>query len=81
MLHVRPREEGGARLGVVVAKRLARHASTRNLVKRIAREQFRRRRGELPAVDLIVRLHAPVAGVTRKMLNDDMVRLLERLHR
>lgn len=81
MVHYRPSDGAGARLGVVVAKRLAKHATTRNLVKRIVREQFRRRRNTLPAADLIVRLHAPVAGATRAMLNDDMVRLLERLRR
>jgi ribonuclease P protein component len=47
-----------ARLGVVAAKRLAPRAVTRNLVKRIAREQFRL--SSLPCLDCIVRLSAPL---------------------
>ena len=81
MLHYRPCEQPGARLGVVVAKRLAKRANLRNLVKRIVREQFRRRRSALPAVDMIVRLHAPVDQATRRMINDDIVRLLDRLQK
>ncbi len=79
MVHYRPNGLTTARLGVVVAKRLAKRATLRNLVKRIVREQFRRHRASLPMLDLIVRLHAPVANATRAMINDDMVRLLERL--
>ncbi len=59
MLYVRPNTHGHARLGVVVAKRLAPRAVTRNLVKRIAREIFRK--AELKAVDCIVRLSQPLA--------------------
>ena len=79
ILHYRPNDLGRARLGVVVAKKLARRANTRNLVKRIVREQFRRRRVHLSAFDMVIRLHAPVALATRRMLNDDVTRLMERL--
>lgn len=81
MLHYRPNGVDGARLGVVVAKRLAKRANVRNLVKRIVREQFRRRRASLPPVDIVMRLHAPVNEATRRMINEDVVRLLERLPR
>lgn len=53
---------GHPRLGVVVAKRLAQRAVTRNMIKRMAREAFRM--AALPAVDCIIRLTAPV--VTRQ---------------
>ena len=49
MVHYRPNSLDTARLGVVVAKKLAKRANVRNLVKRIAREIFRRQRAELPA--------------------------------
>lgn len=81
MLHYRPSDLPEARLGVVVAKRLAKRANVRNLVKRIVREQFRIRRAALPTVDIVMRLHAPVNTATRRMLNEDVVRLLERLPR
>ena len=45
---------GHARLGIVVAKRLAQRAVTRNMIKRMAREIFRR--SELTASDCIIRL-------------------------
>lgn len=45
---------GHARLGVVVAKRLAQRAVTRNMIKRMARELFRR--SEIAAADYIIRL-------------------------
>ncbi|TDN45057.1 ribonuclease P protein component [Azoarcus indigens] len=81
MLHYRPNDLGTARLAVVVAKKLAKRANVRNLVKRIAREIFRRERVNLPAADLIARLHAPVALATRADLNRDLRQLLERLPR
>ena len=81
MLHYRPNGLDTARLGVVVAKKLAKRANVRNLVKRIAREIFRRQRSMLPAHDLIARLHAPVATATRADLNRDLLALLARLPR
>ncbi len=47
-----------ARLGVVVAKRLAPRAVTRNAVKRAARETFRQM--ALPPLDCVVRLARPL---------------------
>jgi ribonuclease P protein component len=58
VLYARLNDRPCARLGVVVAKRLAPRAVTRNTVKRVARELFRQ--SELPAVDCIVRLSRPV---------------------
>ncbi len=59
VLYLRPNPTGQARLGVVVAKRLAPRAVTRNLIKRLAREIFRK--ASLGGVDCIVRLsQAPV---------------------
>ena len=79
VVHYRPNELGTARLGVVVAKKLAKRANVRNLVKRIVREQFRKIRMTLPHQDLIVRLHAPVRDATRAMINEDIVQLFARL--
>ena len=47
---------GSARLGLVLPKRLARLAVTRNLVRRQAREAFRARAPNLPSLDLVLRL-------------------------
>ena len=58
MLYTRSNELPHARLGVVVAKRFAPRAVTRNTIKRVTRELFRV--AQLPAVDCIVRLARPV---------------------
>lgn len=58
VLYTRPTELPHARLGVVVAKRFAPRAVTRNTIKRVTRELFRL--NALPALDCIVRLSKPV---------------------
>lgn len=58
MLYTRNNGLGAARLGVVVAKRLAPRAVTRNMIKRVTRELFRQ--SALPALDCIVRLSKPI---------------------
>jgi ribonuclease P protein component len=58
VLYARANQLAKARLGVVVAKRFAPRAVTRNAVKRATRELFRQ--SVLPAVDCIVRLTKPV---------------------
>lgn len=58
VLYTRPTELPHARLGVVVAKRFAPRAVTRNTIKRVTRELFRL--NALPALDCIVRLSRPV---------------------
>jgi ribonuclease P protein component len=78
-LYYRPNELDTARLGVTVAKKLVRRANGRNLVRRIAREVFRRQRETLPPCDLVIRLHAPVGAARRAELNLDVRQLLKRL--
>lgn len=58
VLYARPNTLPHARLGVVVAKRFAPRAVTRNTIKRVARELFRV--SQFSALDLIVRLSGPV---------------------
>lgn len=49
-----------ARLGMIVAKRLARRAVTRNTIKRVLREAFRAQRHALPQRDFVFRLVAAI---------------------
>jgi len=44
----------GARLGLAIAKRVARRAVDRNRIRRIARESFRQRRHRLRSADFVV---------------------------
>ena len=53
-----------ARLGLIMAKRFAQHASTRNALKRVVREAFRSCRLSLPAADYVVRLNKRVEAIS-----------------
>lgn len=63
-LHFRREGTAGAsseaRLGLVIAKKFARRAVLRNLLKRIGREAFRHARPGLPSRDLVLRLARPL---------------------
>ena len=49
--------DGAARLGLVIGKKYAPRAVTRNLVRSIAREAFRVNRAQFDGFDLLLRLH------------------------
>ena len=53
-----------ARLGLVMAKRHAQLASTRNALKRVVREAFRAQRLALPTADYVVRLHRRIENIS-----------------
>ena len=82
LLHYRTRssdEAVGARLGLVVAKRLLRRSVDRNLVRRLAREAFRLMRDRLPSRDVILRLSAKPAQLDRRALAEEMRKLLAKM--
>jgi ribonuclease P protein component len=81
LLHYGPARPAGAsaRLGLVIGKKLLRHAVGRNCVRRIAREHFRLRRAGLPACDLVLRLAVRLAKPDRQALAADIETLLARL--
>jgi len=59
-----PGQMACARLGLIIAKRFAPQATTRNALKRVIREAFRARRLTMPASDYVLRLNAKVAPVS-----------------
>ncbi|HEY6772821.1 MAG TPA: ribonuclease P protein component [Oxalicibacterium sp.] len=83
VLYTRKTELPNARLGVVVAKRLAPRAVTRNTIKRMTRELFRQ--AALPSIDCVVRLSQPVNTKTapatsaglRVLLREELTRLFD----
>jgi ribonuclease P protein component len=74
VLYTRPSPLAHARLGVVVAKRFAPRAVTRNTIKRVTRELFRL--SPLNAVDCIVRLARPVNSKEGPATNAALKKLL-----
>lgn len=81
-LHYAPGSVGHPRLGLVIAKKLARRAVERNLLKRLGREAFRQARAHLPVCDLVLRLAKPVAcrgQGKRKELRAEIDALLQNL--
>ena len=82
LLHYRLRatdEVAGARLGLVVAKRLLRRSVDRNLIRRLAREHFRLMRCQLPSRDLILRLAAKPKALDRRVLAEEIQTLLGKM--
>lgn len=57
-----------ARLGLIVGKRAVRRAHERNRLKRTAREAFRLTCKDLPRLDIVLQVRAPVAPRTVKVV-------------
>lgn len=79
----RQTEPGPARLGLIVPKRHAPLAVTRNAIKRVIREAFRLRRAGLPDGDLVFRLvsrPAPASlTVLKRQVREEADALLGRI--
>ncbi|MDE0249862.1 MAG: ribonuclease P protein component [Gammaproteobacteria bacterium] len=69
---------GYPRLGMVVAKRKARRAVDRNMVKRMIRESFRTHKAGLPASDYVVILKQPAGPAQRDILRKQLTGLWTR---
>jgi ribonuclease P protein component len=54
---MRPNPYDHARLGLRVGKKHFKHATDRNLLKRIVRESFRHYQHQLPALDIVVHIY------------------------
>ena len=72
-LAARPNALGAPRLGMIVGKHQLRRSVDRSRAKRVIRECFRQ--ADLPAMDIVVRLIEPRAGITR----GDVARLFSAL--
>ncbi len=57
-----------ARLGLIVGKRAVAHATQRNRIKRVVREQFRHNQHQLGAWDLVVQILGDVGNVRLRTL-------------
>ena len=67
-LLARPNGTDVARLGLAIARKRVRRATDRNLLKRLARETFRRHQHELRGLDIVVLAQSASTGATRAEL-------------
>jgi len=82
LLHYRLQKDGeqpGARLGLVIAKRLLKRSVDRNLLRRLVREKFRLIRCDLPSRDIIFRLANKPKLLDRQILGIEIQELLGKL--
>lgn len=68
-----------ARLGLVVPKRVARSAVTRNGIKRILRESFRHHPSRLIGVDIIIIARQQCDTLSKQKLREGIDKLWEKL--
>ena len=66
-----------ARLGLIIGKRAVAKAHERNRLKRVAREAFRLKRSELPALDIVLQVLGPIDSRTLRSKLEDMLNLIE----
>lgn len=69
---------GVARLGVIVAKKLARSSVERNRIKRLMREAFRQHAQASSGWDMVLRLNRPAAQFAGNLLLTELAELLRR---
>ncbi|MEZ5464095.1 MAG: ribonuclease P protein component [Lysobacteraceae bacterium] len=71
-------EPSPARLGLTVAKRVAKRAVDRNRVKRIARDSFRRHQHRLTGLDLVLVARGGIAELPGNALHEALETLWQR---
>ncbi len=62
-----------------MAKRFLRRAVDRNLLRRLAREEFRLLRSDLNSSDLVLRLAVKPSALDRQAMAEEIRRLLRKL--
>jgi len=77
-LHVLADDEGGARLGLVVSRKVDKRAVGRNRIKRVVREYFRQRRPQLQPGAYVILARAEARQADNAQLRHTLERLLAR---
>jgi ribonuclease P protein component len=76
---VRVNQLGTARLGMSIAARTVRRAVQRNRLRRLIRESFRQRCGQLPALDIVIGVRSGVQAMSRAQLRESLERLWQKI--
>lgn len=74
----RPNQQQGARLGIVVGKRVAPRAVDRNFVKRLIREMFRKEQWRLNGLDVVVKLQKKPAKAWAREMREELLALFSK---
>jgi ribonuclease P protein component len=72
---------GRARLGIVVGRRIAPRAVDRARARRVVREEFRKMRTGLGAVDIVIRVRKLISNAARAEARLEIRGLLQRAGR
>jgi ribonuclease P protein component len=75
----RSNEKKNARLGLVISKRVAKHAVTRNQIKRVIRESFRLHQQNMEGFDVIVIAKTQCDKLSKNKLREGIDQLWEKL--
>lgn len=68
-----------SRIGLIVGKRVAKKAVSRNKIRRVIRESFRFQQNKLPGIDIIVIARRQCDKLSKQKLREGIDRLWEKL--
>lgn len=80
-MHYTPNTLSHARLGTIVGKKTARHAVSRNYIRRVLREWFRHHREQIGAYDVVIRVGKAFGRADYHKIEKELEELLGRLQR
>ncbi len=79
-MHYQPNAHQRARLGLVVSKKIAKLAVSRNYMRRVLRELFRLKQHEICHVDLIIRVQKKYSNRDFKQIKQEFDMLIVKLN-
>ena len=80
VIHYQPNTKQHARLGLVVGKKIAKSAVSRNYMRRVLREFFRLNQHEITHVDLVIRVQKKFGRVDFIQIKDQFDGLMNKLN-
>jgi len=80
-IHYQYNQSGRARLGLVIAKKVARKSVDRNYMRRTLRELFRKQQTRIAALDLVIRPMKPFGRLQAPLVAEEFSELLIKLAR
>jgi ribonuclease P protein component len=75
----KPNKKDSARLGVIVGKKVANSAVTRNQIKRVVRESFRANQDKLKGLDIVVIARQQCDSLDKVQLREGIEKLWQKL--